>query len=96
MQKDSTPAKAKRGFAAMSPERRIKIARLGGKAVPPKKRSFSTDRAFAAAAGGKGGANVNSPTALIRAAQARSRISPSALIPTSAAMPRNLRLRRGS
>jgi general stress protein YciG len=85
MQKDSTPAKAKRGFAAMSPERRIKIARLGGKAVPPEKRSFSTDRALAAAAGGKGGANVNSPTALIRAAQA-----------TSAAMPRNLRLRRGS
>ncbi len=33
--------KAPRGFAAMSPEKRKAIAQLGGKSIPPEKRSFS-------------------------------------------------------
>jgi hypothetical protein len=47
--------KAKRGFAAMTPERRQEIARKGGASVPPGKRSFSKDRTLAATAGQKGG-----------------------------------------
>jgi hypothetical protein len=43
------------GFAAISPERRREIASMGGKALPPEKRSFSTDRDLAKAAGRKGG-----------------------------------------
>jgi hypothetical protein len=50
------PPKPLRGFARLSPERRREIARLGGAAIPPEKRSWSTDRALAAAAGRKGGA----------------------------------------
>ena len=39
----------------MNPERRREIARKGGASVPDEKRSFSQDRALAAAAGRKGG-----------------------------------------
>lgn len=50
--------KKARGFAAMSPERQREIARLGGRAVPPEKRSFSQNGTLAAAAGRKGGQAV--------------------------------------
>ena len=46
---------AKRGCAAMDPERQREIARTGGASVPDEKRSFSQDRDLAAAAGRKGG-----------------------------------------
>ena len=46
---------SKRGFAAMSPDRRREIARKGGLSVPSEKRSFSQDRDLAANAGRKGG-----------------------------------------
>jgi len=39
----------------MDPERQREIARKGGAAVPPDKRSFSQDRSLAADAGRKGG-----------------------------------------
>lgn len=48
--------KSRRGFAAMSKERRTEIARKGGAAVPADKRSFHTNRELAASAGSKGGA----------------------------------------
>jgi general stress protein YciG len=54
-----TSARAKRGFAAMSPEQRQKIASMGGAAVPAEKRSFSQDRTLARAAGTKGGQSVD-------------------------------------
>jgi general stress protein YciG len=47
--------KSKRGFAAMSPERRREIAAKGGAAVPAEKRSFSQSRDLAASAGRTGG-----------------------------------------
>lgn len=47
--------KSRRGFAAMSPERRTEIARKGGASIPAAKRSFSQDRDLAATAGRKGG-----------------------------------------
>lgn len=43
------------GFAAMSAEKRLEIARRGGAAVKPENRSFAKDRSLAAAAGRKGG-----------------------------------------
>ncbi len=46
---------SKRGFAAMSPDRRREIARKGGLSVPSEKRSFSQDRELAASAGQRGG-----------------------------------------
>lgn len=46
---------ARRGFAAMTPERRREIARKGGASVPGEKRSFAMDRDLAAQAGRKGG-----------------------------------------
>jgi general stress protein YciG len=46
---------ARRGFAAMSPEQRRAISRIGGLAVPPEHRSFSTNPKLASAAGRKGG-----------------------------------------
>lgn len=49
------PKPARRGFAAMSAEKRLAIARLGGKAVPNEKRAFSVDGDLAAWAGQKGG-----------------------------------------
>ena len=53
--------KSRRGFAAMSPEKRSAIASLGGKAVPADRRSFSTNPELAAAAGAKGGAATKKP-----------------------------------
>lgn len=53
--KQNGDGKAKRGFASMSREKRLEIARRGGAAVPPEKRYFSQDKAAAAAAGKKGG-----------------------------------------
>jgi len=53
-----TPPKKPRGFGAMSPERRREIASLGGKSIPPEKRSFSQNHALAASAGSTGGKNV--------------------------------------
>ena len=50
--------KNNRGFAAMDPEQRSKIAAMGGRATPPDKRSYSRDRELAAAAGHKGGHGV--------------------------------------
>ena len=44
-----------RGFASLSPERRVEIARKGGASVPSEKRSFSTNSELARAAGRKGG-----------------------------------------
>ena len=52
--KDKT-GKARRGFAAMSPELQRQIARKGGKSVPDEKRSFSRNRELASRAGSKGG-----------------------------------------
>jgi len=51
-------AKCKRGFASMDPERRREIARMGGKSVPPEKRSFSQSSSLAVRAGRKGGQSV--------------------------------------
>lgn len=47
--------KARRGFAAMSLEKRTEIARRGGASVNPANRSFAKDRDLAARAGRKGG-----------------------------------------
>jgi len=49
------PGKSRRGFAAMSPEKRREIAAKGGASVPVEKRSFSINRDLAATAGSKGG-----------------------------------------
>ena len=61
----TSPDKPKRGFAAMEPEQRRAIVKLGSNAVPAEKRTFPKRRdvaaaaaAAAAAAGAKGGANV--------------------------------------
>lgn len=45
----------KRGFAAMSIEKRTDLARKGGASVDPNNRSFSKNRDLAATAGRKGG-----------------------------------------
>lgn len=50
--------KKPKGFARMSPEKRREIAARGGANLPPEKRSFSVNRALAAAAGRKGGFSV--------------------------------------
>ncbi len=47
--------KAKRGFAAMSLEKRTELARKGGHAVKPENRSFSQSPDLASRAGRKGG-----------------------------------------
>jgi general stress protein YciG len=44
-----------RGFAAMSPDRRREIARLGGRSIPAEKRYYARNREAAAKAGQKGG-----------------------------------------
>jgi len=46
---------SKRGFAAMSFEKRRELASKGGKSVPKNKRSFSKNSDLAASAGRKGG-----------------------------------------
>jgi general stress protein YciG len=48
--------KSRRGFAAMAPEKRRRIAAKGGAAVHASLRSFAKDRALAARAGALGGA----------------------------------------
>lgn len=53
--------KSKRGFAAMSPEKRREISAKGGAAVDPAKRSFSTDKSLAAKAGAAGGGAARKP-----------------------------------
>ncbi|AYV48563.1 stress-induced protein [Caulobacter flavus] len=55
-----TASTSKRGFAAMSPEKRRQIAAKGGAAVPPEKRSFSQNRDLAASAGRAGGSSNRS------------------------------------
>lgn len=52
----SRKRKAKRGFAAMTPEKRREIARKGGQSVKPETRAFAQNRDLAAEAGRKGGA----------------------------------------
>ena len=51
-----TRPKLKRGFAAMSPEKRRAIAVKGGASVAAENRTFSKHRDLAADAGRKGGA----------------------------------------
>ncbi|MEW6255664.1 MAG: KGG domain-containing protein [Pseudomonadota bacterium] len=58
-QEMSQETKTPRGFAAMSPEKRRAIARLGGQSIPPEKRSFSQSRELAAEAGARGGKSVS-------------------------------------
>lgn len=55
---DETP-KARRGFAAMDPEKRREISRKGGISVPPAHRSFSRDRGLASRAGTAGAIGRN-------------------------------------
>jgi uncharacterized protein len=50
--------KSRRGFANMDPEKRRRIASLGGQSVAPEDRSFSKNRDLAVAAGKKGGKAV--------------------------------------
>lgn len=52
---NDNPSKSKRGFAAMSPEKRREIAAKGGASVPAEKRSFSKSRDLARQAGRAGG-----------------------------------------
>lgn len=52
---DEPKAKAIRGFAAMSPEKRKEIAAKGGAAVSPEKRAYSMNRELAQSAGRIGG-----------------------------------------
>ena len=47
--------KKPRGFACMTPDRRSEIARMGGQAVPPDKRTYSIDKSKASASGKIGG-----------------------------------------
>jgi general stress protein YciG len=54
MQEADKP-KSRRGFAAMSPEKRKEIAAKGGASVPAEKRSYAKNRELAASAGRKGG-----------------------------------------
>lgn len=44
-----------RGFAAMTPERRREVARMGGKSIPPEKRWYARNREAASKAGKVGG-----------------------------------------
>jgi general stress protein YciG len=50
--------KARRGFAAMDPQRQREIASMGGRAVPNERRSFSRNRELAVQAGRKGGLSI--------------------------------------
>ena len=50
---------AKRGFAAMTPERRREIASMGGKSVPASNRTYSKNKALASKSGMKGGSFVD-------------------------------------
>lgn len=48
---------SRRGFASLSPERLLELARKGGAAVPKEKRSFARSGDLAREAGRKGGIN---------------------------------------
>jgi general stress protein YciG len=67
MEKTSVPdpetpkPRLRRGFAAMTPDRRREIARKGGASVPKEKRSFAVSRELAISAGRKGGASSRGP-----------------------------------
>lgn len=50
--------KPKRGFAAMDPARQREIASMGGRAIPPEKRSYSKNRELASQSGRNGGTKV--------------------------------------
>jgi len=52
---DQSSGKKLRGFAAMSPEKRLEAARKGGASVPNEQRPFSRDPELASSAGFKGG-----------------------------------------
>jgi len=47
--------KAKRGLAAMTPERRREVQSMGGRAVPAESRAYSKDVKLAREAGRRGG-----------------------------------------
>lgn len=49
----------RRGFASLTAERRLEIARMGGSSVPPEKRSFARDQDLAREAGRRGGINTH-------------------------------------
>jgi general stress protein YciG len=49
------PERKPHGTSTLSPEERTRIARLGGQAVPPEKRTFSTHPGLAKRAGAAGG-----------------------------------------
>lgn len=53
---------AKRGFGAMSPEKRREAARKGGQSVPAEKRKFSQDSELARKAGSLGGKASKRPS----------------------------------
>jgi general stress protein YciG len=53
--------KKPRGLAAVSPERRAEISRMGGLAVPKENRSFFKNRDLASRAGVVGGQNGRPP-----------------------------------
>ena len=55
MSQDPVKPKARRGFAAMSPEKRRAVSAKGGASIPPGKRSFSVDPELASRAGRAGG-----------------------------------------
>ncbi len=63
--------KMRKGFAAMSPEKQREIASMGGRSVPPDRRSYSQDRTLASTAGRKGGVNGVGPSKARRGAGAR-------------------------
>lgn len=54
--------KKPRGLAAVSPERRAEISRMGGLAVPRENRSFYVNRDLAKSAGMVGGRNGRPPS----------------------------------
>ncbi len=55
METETPRPKSRRGFAAMSPEKRREIARKGGASLPAERRSFSRNPQLAVEAGRKGG-----------------------------------------
>jgi general stress protein YciG len=54
--------KVRRGFAAMSPEKRREVARKGGASVPSEKRTFAKNKELAASAGRIGGIKSRKPS----------------------------------
>lgn len=54
MDEQKPKPKAKRGFAAMSPEKQRELSRKGGAALRPEDRPFTRDKKLASEAGRKG------------------------------------------